>query len=256
MNSIQRIFLLLMCLIGLNPVATANAGRLVADLSKSNISITSGFHGTDLLLFGAVDGNHGDDILVVVTGPPTDIAQRRKGNKAGIWMNVETNIWQQVPSLYTILATRRIETIASPETLSKLGIGAENMRLQIKAENPEQGKIAPIAADFINALKTNMAHLDLWPSNTGKVTLAKNTLFRAEVHLPANILSGNYSVRVFHFRDGVVINQDTTNLSIEKGGLSARIYNFAHDYSALYGIFAILFAAASGWLAAAAFRRG
>jgi hypothetical protein len=37
--------------------------------------------------------------------------------------------------------------------------------------------------------------------------------------------------------------------------LSAGIYNFAHDYSALYGIFAILFAVASGWLAAAVFRR-
>ena len=43
-------------LLGMTSLAAANSGRLVADLSKSNIAITSGFHGTDLLLFGAVDG--------------------------------------------------------------------------------------------------------------------------------------------------------------------------------------------------------
>ena len=256
MKNVLRISLVLMCLVSSNLVTTANAGQLVADLSKSNVSITSGFHGTDLLLFGAVEGHYGDDILVVVTGPPTDIAQHRKGKKAGIWMNVETNIWQQVPSLYTILATRRIENIVSPATLSRLGIGAENMRLKINARNPERGKTTPSAGDFIDALRTNMTQLGLWSRNTSKVTLTKNALFRAEVHLPANILPGNYDVRVLHLRDGIVISQDTTNLSIEKGGLSAIIYNFANDYSALYGIFAIVFAAASGWLAATAFRRG
>lgn len=256
MIDIKRIIVMLMFVFGSNTVTTANAGRLVADLSKTNIAITSGFNGTDLLLFGAVDGKHGDDILVVVSGPPTDIAQRRKASKAGIWINVETNIWRQVPSLYAVFATRQINTIASSETLSKLGIGAENMRLKLNAESQKQGKAAPNAKDFIGALKTNMTHLNLWSGNTGKVTFSENTLFRAKVHFPANILSGNYDVRVLHFRDGDVINQDSTNLSIEKGGLSAMIYNFAHDYSALYGIFAILFAAASGWLAAVAFRRG
>ena len=43
-------------LLGMTSLAAANSSRLVADLSKSNIAITSGFHGTDLLLFGAVDG--------------------------------------------------------------------------------------------------------------------------------------------------------------------------------------------------------
>jgi hypothetical protein len=33
------------------------------------------------------------------------------------------------------------------------------------------------------------------------------------------------------------------------------IYNFAHDYSLIYGLFAIAFAVAAGWLAAVAFRR-
>jgi uncharacterized protein (TIGR02186 family) len=242
-------------LLGMTSLAAANSGRLVADLSKSNIAITSGFHGTDLLLFGAVDGAVGDDILVVISGPPTDIAQRRKANRAGIWINVETNIWQKVPSLYTILATSPIDKIASPETLTSLAIGTNNIGLKIAAETPVAGQPKPTASEFITALQANMASINLWPDQTGNVTLTENALFRAEVKLPANILSGTYTVRVLQFRNGVAIGEDITNLYIDKGGLSAGIYNFAHDYSALYGIFAILFAVAAGWLAAAAFRR-
>ena len=242
-------------LIGMTSLAAANSSRLVADLSKSNIAITSGFHGTDLLLFGAVDGAVGDDILVVISGPPTDIAQRRKANRAGIWINVETNIWQKVPSLYTILATSPIDKIASPETLTSLAIGTNNIGLKIAAETPVAGQPKPTASEFITALQANMASINLWPDQTGNVTLTENALFRAEVKLPANIRSGTYTVRVLQFRNGVAIGEDITNLYINKGGLSAGIYNFAHDYSALYGIFAILFAVAAGWLAAAAFRR-
>lgn len=251
----HRFILGLILLIGMTGFATANSGRIVADLSKSNVAITSGFHGTDLLLFGAVDGNIGDDILVVVSGPPTDVAQRRKANRAGIWINVETNIWQQIPSLYTVLATNPIEKIASPEVLAELGIGTQNIGLKIVPETPIPGQAPPLPADFIAALQANMASIDLWSDETGKVKLTENALFRAEVSLPANIVSGTYDVRVLQFRDGVAISEDRTNLFIKKGGLSAGIYNFAHDYSALYGIFAILFAVASGWLAAAVFRR-
>ena len=60
---------------------------------------------------------------MIITGPPTDIAQRRKGNRAGIWINVETNIWRQVPSFYSILATRPLDVITSIETIKQLGIG-------------------------------------------------------------------------------------------------------------------------------------
>jgi uncharacterized protein (TIGR02186 family) len=242
-------------LLGMNSLAAANSGRLVADLSKSNIAITSGFHGTDLLLFGAVDGAIGDDILVVISGPPTNIAQRRKANRAGIWINVETNIWQKAPSLYTILATSPIDKIANPETLASLAIGTNNIGLEIAAKTPVAGLSKPTANEFIAALQANMASIDLWPYQIGNVTLTEHALFRAEVKLPANILSGTYNVRVLQFRNGVAISEDITNLYIKKGGLSAGIYNFAHNYSALYGIFAILFAVAAGWLAAVAFRR-
>ena len=251
---IHKAIILFTLLFSASIPTSAYSKQIIADLSKSNITITSGFHGVDLLLFGAVEGKPGDDILVVISGPPTDIAQRRKANRAGIWINVETNVWQEVPSLYTILTTSPINKIAKPETLFKLGIGAENMKLKL-ANRPELTKSGLVPKKLIAALKQNMNNLDLWSKDIGGVVVIKNVLFRAEVHLPANILSGAYDVRVLQFRDGIAISEDNTNLLIGKGGLSAKIYNFAHEHSALYGIFAILFAVASGWLAATAFRR-
>ncbi|MGB2288855.1 MAG: TIGR02186 family protein [Candidatus Puniceispirillaceae bacterium] len=234
----------------------AHAGRVVADLSQSNVSITSGFHGTELLLFGAVDGRETDDIIVVVSGPPTDVAQRRKAQVGGIWINVETNIWKDAPSLYQILATRPLAEIANADILAQLQIGADQLQLQLEPEKPRPGTEKPHAGRFLQSFARNMASTGLWPADVGYVKLTDGALFRADVQLPANVISGIYDVRILQFRDGVVFSESETNIYIKKGGLSAMIYNFAHDYSLFYGLFAIAFAVAAGWLAAVAFRRG
>jgi uncharacterized protein (TIGR02186 family) len=260
MMRIYRHFLILFALtLGLLvPVGggASASGRLVADLSQKDFSITTSFHGADLLLFGAVDGRDGDDLIVIITGPPTDIAHRRKDNRAGIWINVETNVWKQAPGFYHILATRPLDLVTTPAMLKTLAIGPENMGLEMVPENPAPDLSRPKPTQLIQALQANMAELNLWPEGTGDIELTQNALFRARVVLPANIVSGTYDIRIMHMRDGNAINQAKTNLFIKKGGLSADIYNLAHQHSALYGIFAIAFAVAAGWLAATAFRRG
>jgi len=250
------IYMLTMCGMLAASLVPAHAGRVVADLSQSDVSITSGFHGTELLLFGAVDGRETDDIIVVVSGPPTDVAQRRKAQVGGIWINVETNIWKDAPSLYQILATRPLADIANVDTLGQLQIGADKLKLQLQPEKPQPGSEKPDAGKFLQSFARNMASTGLWPAEVGSVKLTDGALFRADVQLPANVISGIYDVRILQFRDGVVFSESQTNIYIKKGGLSAMIYNFAHDYSLFYGLFAIAFAVAAGWLAAVAFRRG
>ena len=105
------------------------------------------------------------------------------------------------------------------------------------------------------ALDRNMRETGLWATHEGEVSVLRDSLFRASVTLPANILPGDYEVRVLQFEDGKLIAEDITEITVEKTGLGQWIYRFAHDYSAFYGIFAILFAVAAGWLASVAFRR-
>ena len=238
---------------------SANAGdsQLVADLSENSISIESDFHGTELLLFGAINGEQGDDIIIVVRGPDVRIAQRRKSKVAGIWINVETNIWTKTPSFYQILATRDLARIADEATLQTLGVGATNLALQIVPEKDplETGLPKPTVNGMVGELVANMSELGLWGARTDTIALKEGALFRSIIDLPSNVLSGQYDVRIIHVRDGIPLSEDNASITINKGGLSATIYNMAHQYSFFYGLFAVIFAIAAGWLAAAVFRK-
>ena len=247
--------------------ATATPTQVVADLSNSHVDITSSYHGTELLMFGAYEGMPGDDIVLVVQGPPTDIIQRRKAKRAGIWINVETTVWQQAPAFYHVFATDELPAIASSEAFDKADVGPLSGGLTYIASTggANNGHGASGGAAFGSAvdgsrdqqdgLRRNMEANGLWQVLPSSITTQKNMLFRTSLSLPSNIPPGAYSVRVLHFRDGVALSERTTDMEVRKAGLSALIYRFAHEFSALYGIFAIIFAVASGWLASVVFRR-
>ena len=263
---------LLTFLLGLFPAASAIPAQaapnhVVADLSEDLVEITSGYHGTELLLFGAYRGKEGDDLILEVRGPSTDLLQRRKEQKTGIWVNVETVKWMAVPSFYHLFSTRPLMEIASSEALGDAGIGTDTLGLRMeKAASGNNGhgagtdsvNAAPVAgtASQTEGLARNMTSMGLWGTKSDAVATQQYMLYRTALSLPSNVRPGAYVIRVLHFRDGVAINESKTDMKVRKAGLSALIYRFAHDYSLFYGLFAIAFAVASGWLAAVAFRRG
>ena len=247
--------------------AQAAPNHVVADLSEDLVEITSGYHGTELLLFGAYRGMPGDDLILEVRGPSTDLLQRRKEQKAGIWVNVETVKWMAVPSFYHLFSTRPLTEIAGSEALGDARIGADTLGLRMaQAAGGNNGHGAgddsvigaPVAgtAAQTEGLARNMTRMGLWGTKSNAVATQQDMLYRTALSLPSNVPPGAYVIRVLHFRDGVAINESKTDMNVRKAGLSALIYRFAHDYSVFYGLFAIAFAVASGWLAAVAFRRG
>lgn len=258
-----RVFVMIGCLLGLFATsAQAAPTRVVADLSEQQVGITSSYHGTELLLFGAVEGIPGDDVIIVVTGPETRMAQRRKDKVAGIWVNVETNIWENAPSFYHVYTTRLIDQIADFETLTASGIGTASLDLKVAPErkrNSDDRDATPAepldATAMTGTLIRNLQNMGLWKIHHAGIKVLGDRLFRATLQLPKNVPPGDYKIRVVHFRDGIAIGQETTDMVIKKAGLSALIYKFAHEYSLFYGLFAIAFAVGSGWLAAVAFRR-
>ena len=267
MSATMRGALCAMVLAAATP-AVAAPKQVVAELSDSRVDITSSYHGTELLLFGAYEGRPGDDIVLIVQGPPSDIIQRRKEKRAGIWVNGETVIWQQAPSFYHMFSTDQLDAIAEPATLKQAMVGPLSSNLSLlrggrgdasghgSGEQSSAGPAIQGTKDQKDGLRRNMEANGLWRTMPSSITTQQDMLFRAGLALPSNIPPGDYVVRVLHFRDGVAMSERTTDMNVRKAGLSALIYRFAHDYSALYGVFAIIFAVASGWLAAVAFRRG
>ena len=252
-------------------VASAAPTRLVADLSQSHVDITSGYHGTELLLFGAYEGVPGDELVLIVEGPANDIIQRRKEKRAGVWVNVETLLWKQAPSFYHLFSTAELDEIADPQARLKAEIGplAGGLKLVAGADGGGNGlggstpetdmqgaEIKLGTADQNAGLRRNMTSNGLWLTSPASIVTQQDMLFRTMLTLPSNVPTGDYSVRILHFRDGVALSERVTDMNIRKAGMSALIYSFAHDYPVFYGLFAIAFAVASGWLAAVAFRRG
>jgi len=247
--------------------AKAAPNHVVADLSEDIVEITSGYHGTELLLFGAYRGMPGDDLILEVRGPSTELLQRRKEQKAGIWVNVETVKWMAVPSFYHLFSTRPLTEIAGSEALVDARIGVDTLELRMaQAAGGNNGHSAgdddvigvPVAGTMAQTegLARNMTRMGLWGTKSNAVATQQNMLYRTALSLPSNVPPGAYVIRVLHFRDGVAINESKTDMNVRKAGLSALIYRFAHNYSLFYGLFAIAFAVASGWLAAVVFRRG
>ena len=222
--------------------------QLVADLSEHLIAITTGFVGTDVLLFGAIDGP--GDVVVVVRGPPRAEIVRRKGRIAGIWVNERDMIFSGVPSFYVVASAKPLDQILSTVTRVRHEIGFDYLQFA-----PARAEPAEAAAEFRRALIRNKQRDELYLEETGKVNFLGARLFRTRIYFPSNVPTGTYTVDVFLVRDGNVVSAQSTPLIVGKIGFGAELFDFAHRRPMLYGILAVLIALAAGWLAGALFRR-
>ncbi len=230
--------------------ARAQDVPLVADLSNHLVAITTGFTGTDVLLFGATNGP--GDIAVVVRGPAAGEVVRRKGRYGPIWANADSVTFRDVPSYYRVASSRPLEEFGAESLMSRHQIGLDTLRLMSADESSPPEDVA----EFRRALVRLKSEELLYDQGVADVQLMSNRLFRTELHFPANVPTGTYIVEVYLFRDGQVTSAEIVPLTISKIGIGAEIYDFAHGPLALlYGVLAVLLAASAGWLAGAVFRR-
>jgi uncharacterized protein (TIGR02186 family) len=228
---------------------TAVAQTLVADLSKRLVAITTGFAGTDVLLFGAID--EAADVVVVVRGPEGPLVMHRKSRVLGIWVNTAQMTFERVPSFYLVASSGPLEDIAREPVRTRHELGVENLRLDLPP-----AKASPnVAREWRQGLIRNYQRQGLYAAGVTPITFLGNRLFRTEVHLPANVPTGPYQVLTYMLRDGHVVSAQTMPLFVSKVGTEAVVFDFAHQYSAYYGLIAIFIALVAGWLAHLAFRK-
>ena len=237
------------CIVCLPSSRTAPSEALIADLSDHLVAITTGFAGTDVLLFGAV-GTPGD-VVVVVRGPNRAVRMHRKSRVLGIWMNTASMTFDAVPSYYAINASGPLDQIARPQVRARQQMGIEHLDLPLP-----RAKASPnIAEEWRRALiraKQREGHYD---RDVGDVRFLGDRLFRANIHFPANVPTGSYTVETYYLRDGRVVGAQTTPLVVGKVGIEAELYDFAYETAMLYGLVAIAIALVSGWAAHSVFHR-
>lgn len=249
MRKLLAIPLLPILLLGM--ASTASAQPIFAELSNHEVQITTGFTGADVLFFGAIEGP--GDVVVTVRGPGREVVVRRKGRVSGIWVNQDAMTFIRVPAFYAVASTRPLKQIVSPFYARQEEISAENLRLRPSDDSREATK-AEIQT-FREALIRLRRRQGLFPTQVFEVRLIGEKLFRANIHFPANLPTGTYTVKFYLFRKGKQTTVVTTPLTVNKSGLSAEVAAFATEQSILYGLLAVLVAGLLGWLASVVFRK-
>lgn len=243
--------LVLTLALGIVLVPRSWADFLIADLSHHLVAITTGFVGSNVLLFGAVK-SPGSEVAVVVRGPSSDLWVRRKSRIGPIWINNNQIEFLDVPEFYAVATSNPIEDLAIQGQLSRYDIGVGNLELTVNAETVDEGEDIDV---FRDALIRNKQRAGLYPDTPGRVRFLGRRLFRTTLTFPANVPPGSYQIQTYEIEEGVVRNAQTTILTVSKVGMEAEIYELANNRAAIYGLMSIVLAVAAGWTASLVFRR-
>jgi uncharacterized protein (TIGR02186 family) len=163
-----------------------------------------------------------------------------EGRVAGIWLNVAQVTVSNVPEVYLLGASDKLEDICSPEARRRLGLGMDYLREQMKftCDKPLTGT----EFDEFLRLKSkggtyNMnIKAELTPAGSGMQKLS------AVLPIPATVPPGEYQVLLYCFRDGEPVERGMATLTIEQVGFARLMSDLAHKRAALYGVLAILIA--------------
>lgn len=241
---------------------TANLARetVVAGLSSDAVAITASFDGSDILIYGAVrretpiPKGKPLDVIVTVQGPSESITMRRKSRRLGIWINTDSVAVGAVPHFYAVVTTGPLDQILDPDFDTRYRISIPMAMRSL----PRPVEVSDPTA-FTEAMTRIKADEGEFVLDQGGVGLVDQTLFRADIAMPANLIEGAYKTRIFLLRDGQVIDSHSDVIDVRKVGLERWLYRLAFDHPLLYGLMSLAIAALAGWAASFAarmFKRG
>ncbi len=235
----------------------ASADQFLVDASERKVAITAGFTGADLVVFGTTAEAHegtGDPhgVIVLVRGPREPAVVRQKQRSFGVWANRGGVTFPEAPAFVWLAASEGLAERPIREVLDAHRIGRDFLE---PAPAAPEAADAGALAEFQAALVRRKQAAGLYATEFGRVEFLGQHLFRTHVAFPANVPVGGYRIEVFEVRDGAVVNATASALHVQKAGLEAAVFRFAHDFPILHGFVAIAVAMMAGWLAGAAARR-
>ena len=219
------------------------------DISENNIKIETNFIGKEVIIFGIL--NNDQETILTIKGPEKNAVIQKKERILGFWFNTKKIKYNQIPTIFFIASSNNIEDILPASTIIK-----EELSFNYLLENKTSQR------NFISDIS-----LDTWKDNFVRIKKNKNLfkeydiekidnkLFQTRIFFPAKSIPGEYKVNVYQIKNNLILNNKEKVITLKKSGVGSQIYNFAHKNAAAYGLFAIIFAILSGFLAATLFRR-
>ncbi len=232
-----------------------------ADVSTRNVSVTSSFTGTEIVVFGTVDNSRQPgpesgyyDIVVVIEGTPSRLAVRKKARVGGIWLNTRNATFEGVPSYYAIWSTRPLDEIASEATMIGYEIGFDHVRMTPIGGTELAGSSSSLPASDTGEFRKALVRLKrgggLYVKDEFGVAFIGRSLFRANISLPANVTVGPFDTRVYLFRNEKLLSQYNIRLNLEREGIERHVHDYAFHWPLIYGMSTVFLAMAAGLAAA------
>jgi uncharacterized protein (TIGR02186 family) len=231
--------------------ASAGAQQVIATVAPSKISIGANYSGGSIVVFGAIaKGQPGRsyDAVVTVTGPRQNLLVRRKERVLGIWVNRHSRSFSNVPSFLAVFANRSFDAIAKPDTVRQQRLGLK------------YGIFIDKTADETDPFEQNLIHArideGLYIEQLKGVSFVSPSVFRTEIPMPKNALTGVYDVDLKIFANGALVAQTKAVFNVAKIGLAQFVVKSSVDHSLAYGLATMGMALLTGWIGSVAFRRG
>jgi len=237
------------------PARAETVERVIAGLSQTHVSITTGFSGSEIFIYGAVKRDAPVpkdwplDIIVAVTGPLEPVIVRKKEHRFGIWINDAGVKVDAAPSFYAVATTGPFHDVISYTDDLRYRVGLEHLVQYIGEASDAEYK-----EGYPEALVRLRHKAGTYFERIGAVKVTDETLFETRIRLPANLVEGDYRARIFLLRNKNVLDVFESSIEVRKVGLERWIYSMAQEQSAAYGLLSILVALSAGWLASTFFR--
>lgn len=246
---IRVLSILVIACLAVLPARATNT--VVGGLDQHSISLNTGFSGSQLFIYGAFQKTPGSspyDIIVTVTGPLEPLTVRKKNRQFGIWINGRGVTIDQAPSFYAVASTKEFFETVSHTDNQRYRIALDKIIRFVDApawvENREEYRRAVVR------IREEQGLYAFLPNSV----VVNDFVFETRIPLPANLVEGDYTARIFLIRDKQVLDVYDDRIEVRRAGIGRWIYTAAQEHPAPYGIGSILVALIAGWLASAFFR--
>ena len=219
------------------------------DISENNIKIETNFIGKEVIIFGIL--NDDQETIMTIKGPEKNAVIQKKERILGFWFNTKKIIYNEIPSIFFIASSNNIKDILPASSIIKNELSFNYL---LENKTSQRNFISDVS---LEAWKNNFVRIKKSKNLFKEYSIEKidNKLFQTRVFFPAKSIPGEYKVNVYQIKNNLILNNKEKIITLKKSGVGSQIYNFAHKNAAAYGLFAIIFAILSGFLAATLFRR-
>ena len=252
-NRVLIIFGLLMLLLLSVSMDDAFA-EITANANHDHIAINSFYHGSTVSISGFSNPRDAD-LIIKLTSPDGHQSLRKKGKVASfLWMNTGELKIENVPNVYFLYSTRKIEDILSREEMDKYIIGYPAIEKHATINVPAGVEKTKWFSEFIKFKESSK----LFDTSVGKISTTKKDRkqdYSILAEWPYQVPPGNYTAQVYAVKDKKVIETAAVNVLVEQVGMVKSFADMAKNNAALYGLISIAVALGAGFGVGMVFRK-